>query len=118
MPLLRVIAGPDTGKTTEVDEAPVTIGRGDDCGLCLGDESVSVIHATVEPVNGGWRVRDLESTNGTAVNSRKVAEQRLDFGDTITVGQTVILFDTEGEAVGTGTAGRAEAPLPGDADGA
>ncbi|MFH1730733.1 MAG: FHA domain-containing protein [Planctomycetota bacterium] len=116
MALLRVIAGPDRGRTAEVDEAPVSIGRGDDCGLCLTDEQVSVIHAVVEPTNNGCRVRDLESTNGTAVNGHPVSEHRLMFGDTITVGQTVILYGSGEEAVGSETVGSAEAPGPGDSD--
>ncbi len=110
MALLRVIAGPDEGKAAEVDEAAVNIGRGDDCELCLTDDLVSIIHAIVEPVNGGCRARDLESTNGTAVNGRPISERRLMFGDTITVGRTVILFGSGDEPVETGSVGSAQAP--------
>jgi len=116
MALLRVIAGPDEGKTAEVDRESVAIGRGDDCGLCLADDLVSLIHALVEPINGGCRVRDMESTNGTAVNGQPVSERRLMFGDTITVGRTVILFGSGEETVETETVGSAEAPMPGDTD--
>ena len=116
MALLRVIAGPDEGKTAEVDRDSVTIGRGDDCALCLSDDLVSVIHATVEPINGGCRVRDLESTNGTAVNGKPVIERRLMIGDTITVGRTVILYGTGEETADAETVGSAEAPMPGDSD--
>jgi len=118
MALLRVIAGPDEGKTVEVDRDSVTIGRGDDCSLCLIDDLVSVIHAMVAPINDGCRVRDLESTNGTAVNGKPVIERRLMFGDTITVGRTVILYGTGEETVDADaeTVGSTEAPMPGDSD--
>jgi len=116
MALLRVIAGPDQGKTAEVDRDPVTIGRGDDCTLCLSDDLVSVIHAMVEPINNGCRVRDLESTNGTAVNGKPTIEYPLMIGDTITVGRTVILYGTGEETVGTEAVGSAEMPIPGDSE--
>ena len=114
MALLRVIAGPDMGASLRVDDAPATIGRGADCLLKLTDEHVSVIHAVVEPLNGGFRVRDLESSGGTAVNGEPLLERQLKFGDTITVGETTILFGSGEEMVGTETVGSAETPLPGD----
>ena len=116
MPLLRVIAGPDMGASAEVRDAPVTIGRGPECGLALTDEQVSVIHALVEPFNGRFRVRDLESLDGTTLNRQKVLEHQLMFGDIITVGATCILFGTGTEVDDTETVGSAEMPMPGDAD--
>ena len=102
--------------TAELDREPVTIGRGDDCALCLSDELVSVIHAMVEPISNGCRVRDLESTNGTAVNGKPTIEHPLMIGDTITVGRTVILYGTGLETADAETVGSAEAPIPGDSD--
>jgi len=116
MALLRVITGPDVGATAEVRESPVTIGRGIDCALQVTDEHVSVVHAVVEPVDAGFRVRDLESTGGTAVNGKPVLERRLLFGDIITVGETTIVFGSGEETIRTETVGSAETPLPGDAE--
>ena len=114
MALLRVIVGPDMGATAEVDESPVTIGRGSECGLKVTDEHISLIHALVEPFENGYRVRDLESSGGTAVNDQSVLERRLAFGDVIRLGETLILFGSGDEAVDSETVGSAEAPLPGN----
>lgn len=113
MATLRVIGGPDLGRTAEVHDAPVTIGRGPTCGLRVTDEHVSVVHAVVEPMGEKYRVRDLESTSGTAVNGRPVLDQLLLFGDTITVGETTILFGSGRETVQAETVGSAETPEPG-----
>ena len=115
MPLLRVIGGPDTGKSVEVRDVPVTIGRSPECGLNVSDECVSLIHALVEPFEQTWRVRDLESSTGTVVNGERTFERQLLFGDVITVGETVILFGSGSERVKTETVGRAESPLAGNA---
>jgi len=118
MPQLRVIVGPDVGKTTEVDEAPVTIGRGAECGLRISDEHASLIHALVEPFERGYRVRDLESSGGTVVNGEPVLDRLLKIGDVIKLGATLILFGSGAEAVDWETVGSAEAPRPGEAENA
>jgi pSer/pThr/pTyr-binding forkhead associated (FHA) protein len=114
MPLLKVIDGPDSGRTAKVEHHAVTIGRGPGCGLRLTDGQASMIHAVVEPFKGSYRVRDLETAGGTAVNGTQTVEQRLVIGDTIGVGDTTILFGSGGERVGGETVGSAESPSPGD----
>ncbi|MFO7898932.1 MAG: FHA domain-containing protein [Planctomycetota bacterium] len=113
---LRVIVGADEGKTAHVQDAPVTIGRADDCGLQMTDEHVSHIHAVVEPFEQGYRVRDLESTEGTAVNGKKVIDYQLVYGDIIKVGVSLILFGSGDTAVTSDTVSSAETPLPGGSD--
>lgn len=73
----------------------VRVGRGRSNELVLHDPSVSRDHAELLPTieGDGWRVRDLGSTNGVAVNGAKVQEQRLALGDTITFGSCDVRFD-------------------------
>jgi hypothetical protein len=74
--------------------ARVRVGRGRSNELVLHDPSVSRDHAELMPgVGGGWRVRDLGSTNGVAVNGTKVADQQLAPGDVITFGSCDVRFD-------------------------
>ncbi len=40
------------------------IGRSDACELCIRNEFVSRVHAEVTPEQYGWRIRDLNSSNG------------------------------------------------------
>lgn len=44
--------------------AAFRIGRDAGCAVCIRNEFVSRIHAEVVPEPGGWRVRDLNSSNG------------------------------------------------------
>jgi hypothetical protein len=75
--------------------ARVRVGRGRSNELVLHDASVSREHAElVSTADGrGWRVRDLDSTNGVAVNGAKVRDQQLALGDTITFGSCDVRFD-------------------------
>lgn len=75
--------------------ARVRVGRGRSNELVLHDPSVSREHAELVPTSDGrgWRVRDLDSTNGVAVNGAKVREQALELGDTITFGSCDVRFD-------------------------
>jgi len=116
MPLLRVIVGPDVGATAEVDESPVTIGRGDECQLKMTDKHVSIVHAIVEPCERGYRLRDLESSGGTTVNGQRVLERHLLFGDVIRLGESLILFGSGDATVDSETVGSAESPRPGGSE--
>lgn len=94
--LLRVVAGPDNGKTLEVDPTGpgrVLLGQSPACTLRLEDRTVSRRHAAIEPHAGAFRLSDLESTNGTFVNGLRVFDVALNGGETIRLGATVIHFE-------------------------
>jgi FHA domain/Protein of unknown function (DUF3662) len=69
-------------------ESSVRIGRGDESDIVLLDPSVSRTHAVVEIGDGEAVVRDLESTNGTYVNGRRIEVARLHDGDELRFGNT------------------------------
>lgn len=69
----------------------LVLGRAEDCGAVLADESVSRHHARVERRSQDWWVVDLSSSNGTRVNGQRVTEFRLRPGDLVTVGS--VAFD-------------------------
>jgi hypothetical protein len=57
------------------------IGRGDDCDLLVGHPSVSRRHAELQVLpEGGWRLVDLDSKNGTFVNGARVGQSPLTAG--------------------------------------
>ncbi len=57
------------------------------------DVEVSRRHATLEAVGSDWTVVDDGSRNGTLVNGERVhGRRRLRNGDTVTIGQTSIVF--------------------------
>jgi pSer/pThr/pTyr-binding forkhead associated (FHA) protein len=95
---LQIVEGPGAGTTVRVDRALV-IGRADDADLALADVRVSRHHARVAPSpGGGVTVEDLGSSNGTFVNQRPAhAAVRIDPGDELLVGVTVLELRTEAE---------------------
>lgn len=68
----------------------IMIGRNPGaCAICLeNDQEVSRMHASLT-VHGDGRLtlRDLESSNGTFVNDRRIIEVHLVVGDKIKIGQ-------------------------------
>ncbi len=72
---LRVVGGPDAGATHELPEAGLVIGRDPTCDLVLHDDDLSRRHCRVMPAPRGAFVRDLGSTNGTALDGRLVATE-------------------------------------------
>jgi pSer/pThr/pTyr-binding forkhead associated (FHA) protein len=97
---LEIIEGPDRGRRKRFRGVRMVIGRGVDCELTLGDQSVSRRH--VELVYGGdtgMMLRDLVSGNGTRVNDERVEEVRLNHDDVITIGRTSIRFVDELERI-------------------
>jgi len=71
---------------------PVLIGRDPQNDLVLDDRRVSRKHAEVRLRLGRYTLYDLQSTNGTYVNGRRVAERVLDDGDKISIGGLEIVF--------------------------
>jgi hypothetical protein len=72
-------------------DAPVMIGRSNDADLVIDDPFASDFHARVGPVEGGFRVQDLGSTNGTFVNGERLsAGVTIGPGDRIQIGQTIM----------------------------
>ncbi len=61
-------------------------------GVLLRDPNVSRSHAELSFDGQGWRIRDLNSTNGTLVNDVDVDECPLRDGDLITLGLTNLEF--------------------------
>lgn len=54
------------------------VGRTDDCDLLINHPSVSRRHAELQPLpEGGWRLIDLDSKNGSFVDGARVAQERL-----------------------------------------
>jgi transcriptional regulator with GAF, ATPase, and Fis domain len=92
---LVAVTGPLAGTTFPLGPAPVTMGSEPDNTIHLCDGSVSAYHCRVEPEERGFRIRDLESRQGTFVNSLPVQERELEPGDRIVIGNHLFLFAAE-----------------------
>jgi len=65
---------------------PLVIGRDPEGDVVLEDRRVSRRHAEIRLRLGRYTLYDLQSTNGTFVNGRRVAEVTLSDGDRIAIG--------------------------------
>lgn len=87
---LKVLEGAEAGKVFEVTRSRITLGR-EEGEFLLGDPLVSRKHAAFE-IYGSQHivVKDLASTNGTFLNGRLIAYSKLNNGDKIKLGSTVL----------------------------
>jgi adenylate cyclase len=75
-----------------LEETVLTIGRGQDNGIVLDGSFVSTDHAELRFQDGKYVLKDLDSTNGTLVNGKTIAEKQLAEGDKITIGHYDLVF--------------------------
>lgn len=62
----------------QVSNETTLIGRGEDCGVRLPSPEVSRHHAVLERIDGGgFRIRDLQSRNGTWIRNQAIEEAPL-----------------------------------------
>lgn len=72
-------------KRVEITKSPFLIGRSRAADLTIYSHKVSKDHAVIAQESGRYVVRDLQSTNGTFVNGRRIDEVPLDDGDILHV---------------------------------
>lgn len=91
--LLRMVKGLPLDATYEVRDS-VTIGRSKVNDIVLADPRVSRNHARIERGGRGAVLIDLESTNGTALNGKRISGRvALRPGSLITLGNTELRFE-------------------------
>jgi pSer/pThr/pTyr-binding forkhead associated (FHA) protein len=79
----------------ELTEDLITIGRAPDCMIVIEDASVSGHHAQMEVAGETYRLKDLESTNGTRVNGIPITNTLLRFDDRIRLGAVEVRFEPD-----------------------
>jgi MoxR-like ATPase len=108
MPQIRVLAGLEPGAVFPLEARKIVIGRDPESDIPLAvDSPASRHHAAIIPENGGWRIEDLGSLNGTLINDQRVPSSFLNPGDRITIGDAEFIFEndaTAGNAASFGTA--------------
>jgi pSer/pThr/pTyr-binding forkhead associated (FHA) protein len=71
---LVVTAGPKEGLDIELlPEEQFTFGRSGDSSLVIRDDVTSTHHARLMLWNDQWMIQDLDSTNGTFVDGKRVS---------------------------------------------
>jgi transcriptional regulator with GAF, ATPase, and Fis domain len=103
-PQLIGLAGPSKGKAFGLTERDFSIGRDPSNSLSLNDALISRHHLLIRNAGSGFTIVDLNSRNGTFVNAVPVTERKLEPGDRIQVGDSLLLFavDEENPAIPPG----------------
>jgi len=96
---LLIVKGPDRGESIAIGELAMTVGSGTGNDVLLSDPTISRRHLVIEPRAEGVILRDLGSTNGSFVQGARFQELTLGFGTEVTIGQTVLKYVPQEEAL-------------------
>jgi DNA-binding NtrC family response regulator len=90
---LLVLRGPDKGRALSLEREEAVVGSAESADLRLTDPAVSRSHFALRAVAEGWRLDDLESTNGTFLDGRRVVSAFLKPGDAVEAGRSRIRLE-------------------------
>ena len=88
------------------------LGRGPECGIRVPIDSCSRRQCELKVEDGKLTLRDLNSANGTYVNSERVEQTVLTPGDKITLGPVVLTVQINGEPAEVMTTQSVDASSP------
>ena len=98
--------------THELIGDAVTIGRAPSNDIVIDHPTVSAQHARLTKSTSGYRIKDLESTNGTQINGVSISDAQLKNGAEIRFGYITGFFRDAGESIDQVT----KLQLPGEHD--
>jgi len=90
---LKVLTGSEKGKKFEIDRDEIIIGRATENVVPIPDPAISGKHCAIIRSGRIFKLKDLNSTNGTRLNGVVIKEYQLSPKDIITVGPVDIQFD-------------------------
>ncbi|HOO19839.1 MAG: FHA domain-containing protein [Kiritimatiellae bacterium] len=93
MAKLSGMSGDFKGREFPIEQGEITIGRKADNRILLDHPTISSHHCRILHSGDSCVLQDLDSTNGTRVNSRDVKESALHHKDLIQLGSIEFLFD-------------------------
>jgi len=94
---LVVMRGPDKGRALRLARDEVVVGSGPLADLQLSDDTVSRNHFALRSGPDGYTITDLESSNGTFVEGRRVRAAWVEPGDKIEIGRTRLRLEAQRE---------------------
>ncbi|MCW8131112.1 MAG: FHA domain-containing protein [Planctomycetota bacterium] len=101
--VLVILEGKEAGRTINLANEAVTLGRSSSNTIKVEDDAASSYHAEITKAPIGWVISDLGSTNGTRVRAKgagdfeKIVKTPLAAGMQIRIGKTIIEFRNVGE---------------------
>jgi len=98
-PHLVVVSAELKGQEFSCIRTELRIGRTDDNDISIDHRSLSRTHAKlVREESGEWRIIDMQSANGMAVNGESYAQSPLAHGDLIELGHVKLRFVGPGQS--------------------
>jgi len=88
-----VISDGSSSRTVELTDESTVAGRAPENKIVIDDKQASRRHFSVDKIEYGFKIVDLESRNGTRVNDRQVNQQLLRPGDKIQIGKHTLTFE-------------------------
>jgi len=86
---LVVTAGAKEGLEVPLPDEILTIGRSSESGLVVRDDYTSTHHARLVREPNGWKIEDLDSTNGTKLGGKPVTSSKIvPLNTPVTIGTT------------------------------
>jgi pSer/pThr/pTyr-binding forkhead associated (FHA) protein len=79
--------------TYKIDKSEITIGRNSANDIAIDNLAVSDRHARIYKSKGAYVMEDLDSTNGTIVNGRKIKQITLRGGLQVEIGKHILLIE-------------------------
>jgi len=95
MPKLHILSGVLEGKVYDLAEDRIAMGRALDNQIRLEDGTVSHHHALLVADGPEYKLRDLNSTNGTRVNGLRIVESPLRNGDQVRLGSVEMRYESD-----------------------
>ena len=74
------------------DGTKLTIGRNKNNDISIADKKASGNHAVIFYTNDGAFINDIDSSNGTYVDGKKVVSRQLQDNSKITIGDTKLVY--------------------------
>ena len=97
---LAILEGPDQGRELLTDKEWIRVGAHSSNDLVLSeDRTASRHHLEIRHTERGYLLVDLNSTNGTFIDGRRVERAYLSSGSQIAVGGSVLMFSPFDEQV-------------------
>ncbi|MEJ2143149.1 MAG: FHA domain-containing protein [Gammaproteobacteria bacterium] len=87
MSVISIVKNNQPVKSIPLPEGGISIGRSGENDIFLNDETISARHAKIYTYYNTSYIEDLDSTNGTYINGKKIQKHLIKPGDVVQIGQ-------------------------------
>lgn len=112
MASVMVIFGGQEQSNHELDKPKMVVGRDATCEIHIDNLGISRQHCAFLVRSDAFVVQDLNSSNGTYVNQRKITEHFLNDGDEVVIGKYTLKFKNQAQVAAPAAAPAGSAPVP------